>query len=603
MPMPELEVPVLVVGGGGCGLASSIFLSEHRVEHLLIERHPGTSNLPKAHYLNQRTMEVLRQYRIADPVYAAGAPMEKFGRIRWMTSLGGHGPLDGRTFFEIDGFGGGALAETYQRDSPGPSTNLPQMRLEPILRGIAERRAPGRIRFDHELVTVEQDADGVTTTVVDHGGGERYTVRSRYLIAADGGKSVGPVLGVRMQGPTNLLDLVSMHFSADLSPWWDDRCLITFFLNPDGGGSGWGSGAMAQAGPTWGAHSEEFNVVFGFMPDDPDRFDEDSIVPKVRELLKLPDLELTCHKINHWIVEGVLADRYRVGRVFLAGDAAHRHPPTTGLGLNTAIQDAHNLAWKLAGVIHDGYGDALLDSYQAERQPIGARNVEWAMFSFLNHGVVDAAMGMQPGAPAEVNRQIFQEFLSETSMGATRRARFAEVATTQRVEFQAHDLEIGFSYPAGALVPDGSPEPERDPMGGVYRPTTRPGHRLPHAWIDRDGERLSTHDLTGAGARFVLLTGNPGWAEQVRLATEALPVELAVAVIGDGGAYSDPDGHWAAVREVPAEGAVLVRPDNHVAWRTNQPPLHPHQLTAVLREVSATPVERPESGFPDVQRP
>jgi 2,4-dichlorophenol 6-monooxygenase len=587
--MPELEFPVLVVGGGGCGLASSIFLSEHRVGHLLIERHPGTSNLPKAHYLNQRTMEVLRQYSVADPVYAAGAPMEKFGRIRWMTSLGGDGPLDGRTFFEIDGFGGGALAPTYQRDSPCPSTNLPQMRLEPILRGIAEQRAPGRVRFGHGLLALEQDADGVTSTVADHTSGERYTVRSRYVIAADGGKTVGPRLGVRMDGPTGILDLVSMHFSADLSPWWDDRCLITFFLNPDGGGSGWGSGAMAAAGPTWGAHSEEFNVVFGFMPDDPDRFNEDSIVPKVRELLKLPDLELTCHKINHWIVEGVLAERYRVGRVFLGGDAAHRHPPTTGLGLNTAIQDAHNLVWKLAGVIHGGCADRLLDSYQAERRPVGARNVEWAMFSFLNHGVVDAAVGMMPGAPAEVNRQILREFLSDTPMGATRRARFAEVATTQRVEFQAHDLEIGFSYPDGALVADGSPAPERDPMGGVYRPTTRPGHRLPHAWIDRDGVRLSTHDLTGACARFVLITGSADWAEPVRLAAEALEVELAVAVIGAGDpeAYSDPTGAWAAARGVPAEGAVLVRPDNHVAWRIDRPPAEPGLLSSVLRRLLA----------------
>ncbi|HTK62460.1 MAG TPA: FAD-dependent monooxygenase [Pseudonocardia sp.] len=581
--MTEIDVPVLIVGGGGCGLSSSIFLSDLGVEHLLVERHRSTSNLPKAHYLNQRTMEVLRQHGVADSVYAQGAPMEKFGRIRWMTSLGGDGPLDGRTFFEMDGFGGGVLAERYDRDSPGPSTNLPQLRLEPVLRSHAEARAGAdRIRFGHTLLSLTQDPESVTAEVAGPGG-ERLTVRARYVIAADGGKTVGPMLGVRMQGPTGILDLVSMHFSADLSRWWDDRCLITFFMNPDGGGSNWGSGAMAQMGPTWGSHSQDFNVVFAFQPDDPQRFDEESIIPKVRELLKLPDLDVTCHKINHWIVEGVLAERYQVGRVLLGGDAAHRHPPTTGLGLNTAIQDAHNIAWKLAAVLSGAAPDSLVTSYESERRPVGARNVEWAMFTFLNHAVVDSAMGFLPGVPPEVNHGIFSEFLSDTSMGETRRARFAEVATTQRVEFQAHDLELGFHYTRGAVVGDGSPLPPRDPMGSIYHPTTRPGHRLPHAWLTRDGARLSTHDLTGASARFVLITGaDPSWDEAAEAAAEAVGVEIAVVAVG--GEFTDADGSWARLREVPEAGAVLVRPDNHVAWRADAPPA---DLAAVLREVLA----------------
>jgi 2,4-dichlorophenol 6-monooxygenase len=568
--MTDIEVPVLIVGGGGCGLSSSIFLSAAGVDHLLVERHAGTSDLPKAHYLNQRTMEVLRQHGVAETVYAKGATMEKLGRVRWMTSLGGDGPLDGRTFFDMDCFGGGTTAEAYARSSAAPPTNLPQMRLEPLLRSHAEEAArPGSIRFNHELVELSQDADGVTSTVLDRATGERLTVRSRYLIGADGGKTIGPLIGVEMHGPTGLVDLVSMHFEADLSRWWDDDCLITFFNNPGGDGT-WGSGAMALMGPTWGSKSENFNIVFGFKPDDPGRFDEETIIPKARNLLKLPDLEITCHKINHWIVEGLLADRYRVGRVLIGGDAAHRHPPTTGLGLNTAIQDAHNLAWKLAAVINGNAPDSLLDSYESERRPVGARNVEWAMFAFGNHAVVDAAMGFLPGAPPEANEAIFTEFFSDTPMGATRRARFAAVAATQRIEFQAIDLDLGFHYEQGALVADGTPPPPRDPMGSSYRPSTRPGHRLPHAWLTRDGLRLSTHDLTGASERFVLITGpGGGWAEQAAAASKELGVEVAVATVGDGGEYGDPDGSWAQLREVQEHGAVLVRPDNHVAWRAN----------------------------------
>ena len=141
-----IDTPVLIVGGGGCGLSSSIFLSNHGVEHLLVERHPGTAILPKAHYLNQRTMEVYRQHGIADAIYEVGCPIEKFGQIRWMTSLGGDGPLDRREIHRMDAFGGNSLRDRYEADSPVLATNYPQLRLEPLLRQQAEKRAPGSIR-------------------------------------------------------------------------------------------------------------------------------------------------------------------------------------------------------------------------------------------------------------------------------------------------------------------------------------------------------------------------------------------------------------------------------------------------------------------------
>jgi 2,4-dichlorophenol 6-monooxygenase len=577
--MTDQQVPVLIIGGGGCGLSASLFLSNLGVDHLLVERHSGTSHLPKAHYLNQRTMEIFRQHDVADSIYQVSTPPAQMGKVRWRTSLGGVGPLDARTFHTMDAFGGGETTERYLRDSACPSANYPQLRLEPLLRRHAEERGPGRLRFDHELLSLEQDEDGVTATIRDRSTGGSYTVRADYVIAADGGKTVGAQLGVSMHGPTGLLDMVSTHLSADLSEWADESCLITWFLNPDGAGS-WGSGVVVPMGPTWGAHSEEWVAHFTFGPDDPARFDERAIVPRMRELLKLPELDVTVHKVSHWILEGVLADRYQVGRVFLAGDAAHRHPPTTGLGLNTAIQDAHNLAWKLAAVIHGQASPALLDSYQPERQAIGLRNVDWAMFTFLNHMVIDAGIGLLPGATPEANRAAFEAYFADTPMGATRRARAAEVIRTQRTEFQAHDLEIGFRYDAGALVPDGSEPPPSDPMGSEYHPTTRPGHRLPHAWLgradarsadaplgaDSDDQRVSTHDLTSRDG-FALLTGPDGvaWVAAAAAASEKFGVPVRTVRVGTD--LTDPDGVWAAVREVSDAGAVLVRPDNHVAFR------------------------------------
>ena len=567
--MSAIKVPVLIVGGGGCGLTSSIFLSAQGVDHLLVERHPGTSVLPRAHYLNQRTMELLRQHGVAESIYEVGTPIEHFGKVRWCTTLSGDGPLDGRTIFEMDAFGGGTLRERYEQDSPCLSSNYPLLRLEPLLRRHAEEAAPGRILFHHELVEWSETTAGIEAVVRNRDTDETFTVEAAYVIAADGGKTMGPKLGIEMQGPTGLLDMVATHFSADLSQWWDEECLITWFLNPAGEGS-WGSGAMVPMGPTWGKDSEEWVLYFAFRADDPERFDEAAIIPRMRELLNLPDLDPTVHRVSHWVLEAVLADRYRAGRVFLAGDAAHRHPPTTGLGLNTAIQDAHNLAWKLAAVLNGTASEALLDTYEAERRPIGLRNVDWALFTFLNHLVIDAGMGLMPGAPSEAQTAALEAYFSDTPMGETRRARAAEVIATQRTEFQAHDLEIGFAYPEGALVPDGSEPPPRDPLGSVYHPTTRPGHRLPHAWLDHDGRRISTHDLTGPSRRFALLTGSAGepWCTAAGQVAEKLGVAIAAARVGDAGDYADPTGAWAALRQIGDDGAVLVRPDNHIAFRS-----------------------------------
>jgi 2,4-dichlorophenol 6-monooxygenase len=562
-----IDVPVLIVGGGGCGLSTSCFLSSQGIDHLLVERHASTSRLLKAHYLNQRTMEIYRQHGLADAIYQVGAPLENFSQVRWRTTLGGDGPLDGRTYHVMDCFGGGTLTETYDRDSPCRPTRYPQMRLEPLLRRIAEERAPGRVRFGHELVSWEQDADGVSAIVMAADSGEMLEVRARYMVAADGGKTIGPALGVNMEGPTGLVDMVSVHFSADLSPWWDDRSWVTMFLNPEGVDS-WGSGNAIQHGPTWGRHSEEWLVHFAFGPDDPDRFDEPAMLPRLRRLLKLPDLELELHAISHWIVDRVVADRYRVERILLAGDAAHRQPPTSGLGLNTAIQDAHNLAWKLAAVLGGGAGASLLDSYESERRPIGLFNADWALLMFKNHYLLDAGMGLGPHASPDENRAALEEFFSDGPIGEALRARAAIALSTQEAEFHDHDVEIGFHYAEGALIADGTKPPQRDPLGRLYTPTTRPGHRLPHAWLQREGERVSTLDLVNH-ERMLLLAGADGdWGAQVQRVSARLSVALDVQTVGPGGDWQDPSGQWAEVSGLSSGGAVLVRPDQHVAWRS-----------------------------------
>ncbi|MFD4834788.1 FAD-dependent monooxygenase [Streptomyces uncialis] len=590
--MGAIEVPVLIVGGGGCGLSASNFLSDHDVAHLLVERHTDTSRIPKAHYLNQRTMGIYRQHGLDGPMTEQGAALEEFGQVRWLTSLAGDGPLDARVVHEMDAFGGGALRETYAAAGPILPVKLPQVRLEPILRRSAERRNPGRVLFGHEMTSFSDEGDHVVAEVRETATGEITTVKARYVIAADGGRGIGAALGVRMQGRPGLLDVKTAYFSADLSPWWHEGTLITHFLNPYHPDL---SGNLIEMGPTWGKHCEEW--VLHFHPGDAASFDEEEVAPKIREVLGLPDLELTLLHVTNWNVEALLAERYRVGRVILAGDAAHRQPPTVGLGLNSGIQDAHNLAWKLAAVLSGRADDSLLDTYEAERRPVCRLNVDWAVSASLHHQAIMNAIGLGQRIPLERREQMFTAYFEDSPMGELARTRAREMFVTHRGGCQAHDLEIGFAYEDGAVVPDGSGPPTRAPMRDEHHPTTRPGHVLPHAWLERDGQRLSTHDLTGSATGFALLTGPAGtpWCEAAVQVAEKFSVPIVTARIGDGGQYADADGRWAAVRQTTDEGAVLVRPDNHVAWRSADAVDNPvdvltHAVAHVLEHHVAAPL-------------
>ncbi|KAM5357362.1 hypothetical protein ACJZ2D_016338 [Fusarium nematophilum] len=578
-----IDVDVLVTGGGGCGLTLSSLLSEQGVDHIMFERHAGTSKLPKAHYLNQRSMEILRQYGLADPIIEKSGTMRYISRVQWSSSLGGDSPYDRKILGTVEAFGGGEetdQANIYQRDSPLRSHNLPQIRLEPILRELAEERNPGRVLFNHNVMSFEPHEDYVIVKVLNEEKKE-LQYRAKYLVGADGGKTVGPKIGVEMQGPTGIVDIVSTHFKADLSPYWDDRNFIAHFSNP-GGGSLLGSGSLVPMGPTWGRFSEEWTLHFGFDLNDETRWDESRLIPRIRELLKLPDLQMEVLNINHWVLERVLASKYQQGRIFIAGDAAHRHPPTTGLGLNTAIGDVHNLAWKLSLVLKGQAGPELLDTYEVERRPIGKRNCDWGLMTFMNTAVLNAAIGLIPGQP-EMNEARFSALFEDSDVGATLRATVEDALRSQKIEFSAHDLELGYNYSEGALLSDGTPRPKPDPLGQVYKPTTRPGHRLPHTWLrvnhDKDSKLLSTHDLVGKESHFLLLTDAKGaaWLEAVKKVSQHLDVTINVATIdtqplhGKDVKYVDHNSTWATLSQIQPGGAILVRPDNMVAWRSSGP--------------------------------
>ncbi|KAI5460728.1 FAD binding domain-containing protein [Mariannaea sp. PMI_226] len=566
----EIEIPIVIVGGGGCGLTLSSFLSNYGINHVLVEKHLTTSILPKAHYLNQRTMEILRNHNMVDEILQKTCPPRHMSQVAWQTSLGGTGPMDRKVIHKFECFGGNEgtdYAETYRRDAPLRSGNLPLFRLEPILRKLAENRNPGKILFGHHMVEFTDEGSGVKVKIVDQEGKETV-YRCQYLIGADGGRTIGPQLGIKMEGLTNITDMVSVHFSADLSRYWDDRYFACHFINGECG-TVFESGAIVPMGPNWGKHSKEWIFHFGFAMDDEKRHDESALVPRIRELLKIPDLVMDVHKISHWAIERVLADRYRVGRVFVAGDAAHRRPPTTGLGLNTAIEDSLNIAWKLAMVLNGKASKEILDTYESERRPVGRVNCDWGLFTFSNSAVINTAVGLVPGQK-EANRLRFQTLFEDSDKGRSFRAQVARIIDSQAIEFCAHGIELGFRYSDGLFMHDGSVPTERDPLGLKYYPTTCPGNRLPHAWIEKDGNVMSTHDLVQAQTAFAVITDQHGqaWVEAANTIAKRFGVTIVSAQVGDNAQYRDYDDRWSLLSGIQPGGMVLVRPDNIVAWRS-----------------------------------
>jgi len=563
--MAKIETPVLIVGGGGAGLTASMLLSKLGVESLLVSALPSTSILPKAHVLNQSAMEVLGDVGVAEEIYRRGTPAENMRYTAYYAGFAGRDPVYGRQIGRLEAWGAGGLDTDWASASPCRQANLPQIRLEPILKKGAEALAPGRVRFHHELVDLDQHADGVTATVLDKDTAEPSNVRARYLLACDAGRTLGPHLGVKLEGPRDIMRIVSVYMSADLSRVArDPDVLIRWIWIP----SLSVLATLVPMGPDhWGPDSEEWVFHLNYENEDTRALDDARVVANMKAALGLPDLDAKVHVVSRWSMEGIVADRFRVGRVFLVGDAAHRHPPTGGLGLTSAIHDADNLCWKIAAVLAGHAEDELLDSYEPERRAADARNVQRSLENGMNHLKIANSIGITRDGEKQANLAALRSALSD---GSHRRAVLAVIAS-QSMELHEHVVEYGYSYASSAVVDDGSPPPDSGDDIRLYVPGTRPGAPLPHAVIeDADGRRLSTLDLVAPG-RFVLIAGEDGaaWRDAALALAEERGVPLDALRIGHvAGEYRDPRCAWLRRREIGPHGAVLVRPDRFVAWRS-----------------------------------
>lgn len=579
------RVPVLVVGGSLVGLSMSVFLGRLGVRHTLVERHAGTSIHPRGRGNNVRTMEIFRVAGTEPDIRRAAATLaDNHGILQTPTLVGDAGEW---LFKQIDP--GNGLA----RFSPSSWCLCSQNDLEPELLTHAVNLG-GDLRFGTELLSFETDADGVTAIVKSRETGEHTTIRADYLVAADGPRSpVREQLGIGQSGPGDLFHNVSITFrSRRLADVVGDRRFIVCYLTDENA-----DGALLPVDnrENWVFHAP-WHPEQGETVED---FTDERCAAHIRRAIGDPDLDVEITGKAPWHAAQRVARSYRSGRVLLAGDSAHEMSPTGAFGSNTGIQDAHNLAWKLAAVLEGWAGEPLLDTYDAERRPVAEatsaraahRSVEHSHPGFAPPAGMGAAGGPD-GAPGGGGPGA-----SGAPGGAARGgpggapAGGGPAGAPGGPQRGILNVALGYRYPQGAVV---GADPATPVVPEGLDLTGAPGSRAPHLWLRRGEERLSTLDLYEDSLVLLSDAAQPtGWHEAATEVAAALRVPLKpYRVGGTPGADLVPDDEetdWARAHGVTRGGAVLIRPDGFVAWRSPGPAPDPE---AMLRQVVGTVLSR-----------
>ncbi|WP_321939376.1 FAD-dependent monooxygenase [Paraburkholderia sp. J8-2] len=580
--MRKIRVPVFVVGAGPAGLTTAALLAKYGVDVLAITRYPGTAHSPRAHITNQRTMEVLRDLGIEDRVRALATPHELMSNNVWATSFAGTELARLQTW----GTGVGRKSD-YEAASPSQMCNAPQHLLEPVILAAA-REYGAQMLFNTELVSIRQTEEAVYSRLVDRVTGEEIEVISDYAVGADGAQSVvARDLGFEMDGEMGLGCAVNCWLEVDLAKYTAHRPGVLYWITQPGSDYWVGSGTWICVRP-W----NEWVLLFMYDPreGEPD-LSEEAVIARARATIGEADIPVRVKAVSKWTINRMVARTMVKGRVAIAGDAAHRHPPANGLGSNTSVQDAFNLAWKLAMIVKGEASPALLRTYSDERQPVAQGVVNRAIKSVGEMLPIANALGFSQGQSAAEGWASLDELFSDSDTGKARRTALAQAVEQQNYQFNCHGVELGQRYESAAIVRDGATFPAalRDPEL-YYHPTTTPGASLPHAWIERAGEKVSTLDLVGNGV-FTVLTGRGGeaWLDAARQVGDEFGIRIDAVQIAHATPTFDPYGQWAAQREIEDDGCVLVRPDRFVAWRCNTRAADPAtELRRVLTQMLGT---------------
>lgn len=557
--MESFDADVFVVGAGPAGATIALALATYGVRVHVVSRYNWLADSPRAHITNQRTMEVLRDLEIEDEAYRYATPWKLMGDSLFTTSLAGE------ELVRIRAWGTGEERKgDYLQGSPCELLDIPQPLIEPVLfKNAAERGAT--FACNTEYLSHVQDESGVTVSLRDRLTNREYSMRARFLVGADGARSkVLEDLGLQVEGQMARAGTTYAIFNADLTRYVEHRpSILHWIVTPNAAFGEIGFGLLRAVKP-WTQWIAGWGI--DIAKGEPDVSDE-FVLKQIRILVGDPDLEVDIVRTSTWYVNQAYAPEYSKGRVFCAGDAVHRHPPSSGLGLNTCVQDAFNLAWKLAYVVKGYAGCRLLETYSAERAPVGKQIVKRANQSRLDYGPIKAVFRVE-GADNPVEAGIAR-FKDPGPEGIKARQAAQAALELKNHEFNAQGVEMNQRYVSSAVIPDAGEEVwKRDPE--LYlQATTRPGAKIPHAWlIDRRGRKVSTLDVTGKG-KFSLVTGIAGEAWVQAAQDLALPF-LRTVVTGRDDAL-DAYCTWQRIRAIHEAGALLVRPDGYIAWRQTAP--------------------------------
>lgn len=545
---PPLHVPYLIVGAGPVGLTAARLLANAGASCLIVERRDGPQRNPAAHVVNARTLEIFRQAGFdMSAIAAISKHPDDAGHVNFVTRLNGR--LIGRLPFEQQG--AECLAHT-----PLPLRNISQHRLEPLLAAEVAALPGVDLRYRTEWVSSTQSGDQVTSVIRDLDTGDETTITSSYVCAADGASSgVRKWLGIEMIGPASIQSFVTIHFRADLRHLLDQRPgVLHFVMDPETAG-------------TFIAHDIDREWVF-MVPFDPaiesiDDYGPERCAHVVRAAIGDDTESVDIVGSGTWHMSAQVAASMRHGRVFLMGDAAHRFPPTGGMGLNTGVADAHNLIWKMLAADNGWAPLSLLDSYEAERRPIAEINCHQSLTNAFKMIILAEALGLHPEATGTTLLAALDD--------PARAPMIAAAVQEQAMHFNMLGLQIGYVYG------DTTDQHDRDP--GVFAPTGSVGSRVPHAWL-ADGR--STLDLIDPHA-FTLLTcgAHDAWSA----ATAQADVPLRHVAL-DESIGVDPT--WADLCGLGTDGALLVRPDQHISWRSATLATDPgHAVTRALADAVA----------------
>ncbi len=536
-----LTTDVLIVGGGPVGIAAGLMFDKLGVDYRIVERRSGLHGAPQAHVISSRTLEICRSLGIDDQeIRSLGPNPMDTANIRWVDHLLGR---------DLGVYSMARDPDQVMRmfsQTPTPISNLSQDQFEQVLARHVSSDRP--ILFEHKWLGLEEDGDGYVSQV-ENGDGSALTIRSRFVVGADGaGSRVRAAIGASMEGPHHIQSYVNVHFHANLREQLKGReGLLFWVMDPDCQG-------------VFIAHDIDSNWIFmktldGDKP--PEQIDTAAVIAQLHNAIGA-DVDVDIQSIATWVMTAQVSDAYQKDGVFLVGDAAHRFPPTGGIGMNTGFQDAHNLTWKVAMVLK-GADPALLATYEAERRPPAVANSKQSHQNFRNMVEVAQALDMDGDGVATMGD--FDSVLADPSKQETVQAAIER----QAAHFNMTGLDLGVCYQSPAIVGDGPPPLSDHPIS-QYVPSTTPGSRLPHCWLQKEGERLSTLDLVKSDRLLVLaFQGLDGALEDVVRRVQASGTAVDVAAIAPGSMIEPAEDQFADL--FSAEEVLVIRPDGHIAAR------------------------------------